>query len=188
MLSADRQPRGTERLQLLIGAQLHGRETTQAGVELRIVRRRQRTLCEDLDELLGLVGDAVRRDQVLVAARLLDGAVAIATDLAGQLPHVEDGPGDTASELAPYFLDEASLHRTLGLLEELDAELDRTARGGGSAGAPALAGCLRAGIDALAAAAAAGRTHTLPPRRRRGLTRPLLGFDTGNHAAPLEWR
>jgi hypothetical protein len=55
-------------------------------------------------------------------------------------------------------LDEGEVLRTLVLVEELDAELDRTARGDGAALAPAFARAVLARIDALATAAASCRT------------------------------
>jgi hypothetical protein len=138
-------------------------------LELHVVRRRLRTLCEDLDEVLGQVGDAVRRDHVRAAARLLIDAVAIVAELARRLPPGELGQNAAAVHVVVDALDELDVQRALVLLEELDAELDRTARGGGAAQAPALADSLGAGIDALARAAASGRTRRVvkaQPSRR----------------------
>jgi hypothetical protein len=135
------------------------RRTTHAEVEPRIVRRHLRTLCEDLDQLLGQVGDAVRRHRVKVAARLLDDAVAIAAELARRLPAGVGRPADPPPQVFVDTIDEVEVQRSLALLEELDAELDRAARGGGAAGAPGLADRLGTKIDALAAAAASGRVR-----------------------------
>jgi hypothetical protein len=115
---------------------------------VQVVRRHQRTLCEDLDELLGRLADAVRREHATAAARLLDGAAAVATELARSLPRTEGGRGVAVPCLLVAAPDEAQVQRAHRLLVELDAELDRTAHGGG-AGAPALAGCLRRVVDSL---------------------------------------
>jgi hypothetical protein len=118
-------------------------------LELQAVRRHQRTLCEDLDELLGRLADAVRREHVAAAARLLDGAGAVATELARSLRWPDSGRSVAGPCRFMEAPDEAQVQRAHRLLVELDAELDRTARGGGGAGAPALAGCLRRVVDSL---------------------------------------
>jgi hypothetical protein len=118
-------------------------------LERQAVRRHQRTLCEDLDELLGRLADAVRREHVTAVARLLDGASAVATELARSLPSPEGGRSVAGPCLFVDTPDEAQVQRAHRLLVDLDAELDRTARGGGAAGAPALAGCLRRVVDSL---------------------------------------
>jgi hypothetical protein len=155
-----------ELLQLLRGDHRRRCQTDRADLRLRIARRRLRTLCEDLDQVLGQVGDAVRRHQVKVAARLLDGAVAIAAELERGLPPGESGQAVAAPHLVAGVLDEVEVQRSLGLVQELDAELERIARGGGDDEAPGLAGRLGREIDALAAAAASGQVHTRmrPPR------------------------
>ncbi|HEY0409099.1 MAG TPA: hypothetical protein VGE42_02420, partial [Candidatus Dormibacteraeota bacterium] len=117
--------------------------------ELQAVRRHQRTLCEDLDELLGRLADAVRREHATATARLLDGAAAVATELARSLTRPEGGRSVAGACLLVEAPDEAQVQRAHRLLVELDAELDRTARGGGGAGAPVLAGCLRRVVDSL---------------------------------------
>jgi hypothetical protein len=118
-------------------------------LERQAVRRRQRTLCEDLDELLGRLADAVRREHVTAAARLLDGAAAVTGELARSLPSPEGGRSRGGSRLFIDAPDEAQVQRAHRLLVELDAELDRTARDGDDAGAPVLAGCLRRVVDSL---------------------------------------
>jgi hypothetical protein len=149
-----------ELLQLLRGDHRRRCQTDRADLEQRIARRRLRTLCEDLDQVLGQVGDAVRRHHVKLAARLLDGAVAIAAELERGLPATEGGQAVAAPHLVADILDEVEVQRSLGLVQELDAELERIARGGGDDDAPGLAGRLGAEIDALAAAAASGHMHT----------------------------
>jgi hypothetical protein len=111
------------------------------------VRRHQRTLCEDLDELLGRLADALRRERVPAAARLLDGATAVTTALARSLPP----EGERSATVPRLVIDgpEARVQRAHRLLAELDAELDRSSRGDGGAGAPALAGCLVRLVDSL---------------------------------------
>jgi hypothetical protein len=147
-----------ERLQSLKSEDRCRRETAHADQEMRIVRRHLRTLCEDLDEVLGQVGDAVRRHHVEVAARLLDDAVAIAAELARRLPPGEGGEQEVPPlHVVVHALGEVEVQRSLGLLEKLDAELDRSARGGAAAEASGLADRLGTEIDALAAAAASGQ-------------------------------
>jgi hypothetical protein len=118
-------------------------------LERQAVRRHQRTLCEDLDELLGRLADAVRREHVTAAARLLDGAAAVTGELARSLPSPHGGRSHAGPRLFTDTPDEAQVQRAHRLLVELDAELDRTARGDGDAAAPVLAGCLRRVVDSL---------------------------------------
>jgi hypothetical protein len=96
----------------------------------------------------------------VLAARLLDGAVAVATEIARGLPQAEGWQALAAPHLAMDILDEVEVQRSLGLVQELDAELERSAREGGAAGGPGLAHQLGTEIDALAAAAASGRIRT----------------------------
>jgi hypothetical protein len=97
---------------------------------------------------------------VKVAARLLDAAVAIAAELARGLPPAEGGQTAGTPHLVVDTLDEVEVQRSLGLVQELDAELERTARGGSAPEAPGMAGRLGTEIDALAAAAASGQVRT----------------------------
>jgi hypothetical protein len=148
------------RLQILVDADHRRQETAHSDREQQAARRHLRTLCEDLDELLGQVGEAVRRNHVEAVDPLLINAVAIAAELARRLPCGELQQNAATAHVAVDVLDEADVLRTLGLLEALDAELDRTARGDGAARAPCLARAVLARIDALARAAASGRTRS----------------------------
>ncbi len=112
------------------------------------MRRHQRTLCEDLDELLGRLADAVRRQHVAAAARLLEGATAVATALARSLP-MERGRSAAAPDPLIDGPGDARVQRAHRLLVELDAELDRSGRGDGGTGAAALAGGLLRVVDSL---------------------------------------
>jgi len=127
--------------------------------ERRALHRRLRTLCEDLDELLGQVGDAVRRDRAPEAARLLGLATVIATELDERLTPGASGQRPSPLHIVESVLDEEDVQRTLVLLEEFDAELDDMARGHGARQAAALAGGLVGEIAGLAGAAASGRTR-----------------------------
>jgi hypothetical protein len=148
------------RLQILVDADHRRQETAHRHRETQAVQRHLRTLCEDLDELLGQVGEAVRRNHVEAVDPLLINAVAIAAELARRLPCGELQKNAAAAHVAVDVLDETDVLRTLGLLQELDAELDRTARGDKAARAPALARDVLARIDALAGATASGRTRS----------------------------
>jgi hypothetical protein len=161
------------RLQILVDADHRRQETAHSDREQQAARRHLRTLCEDLDELLGQVGEAVRRNHVEAVDPLLINAVAIAAELARRLPCRELRHNAASAHVAVDVLAEADVMRTLGLLEALDAELDRTARGDGAAQAPWLARAVLARIDALARVAASGRTrsrklHTPPTHHANG--------------------
>ena len=130
-----------------------------ADQERRELHRRLRTLCEDLDELLGQVGDAVRRDRAPEGARLLGHAMVIATELAERLAPGASGRRSSTLRVVASVLDEVDVQRTNVLLEELDAELDHTARGRGGRRAAALADGLVSEITDLAGAAASGRAR-----------------------------
>ena len=149
----------------------------QGDHERRALRRRLRTLCEDLDELLGQVGDAVRRERAEEAAPLLGHAAVIASELADGLPTGASGHPRSRRHVAESVLDEADVQRTLGLVEELDAELDHGARECRADRAAALAGSLVTEIEDLTRAAASGRA-----RPRTGPHR--LVVDLGDRAAP----
>jgi hypothetical protein len=155
------------RLQILVDADHRRQDAAHSDREQQAARRHLRTLCEDLDELLGQVGEAVRRNHVEAVDPLLINAVAIAAELARRLPCGELQQNAAEAHVAVDVLDEADVLRTVGLLEALDAELDRTARGDGAAQAPCLARAVLARIDALARVAASGRT-----RSRKLLTPP----------------
>jgi hypothetical protein len=155
------------RLQILVDADHRRQDAAHSDREQQAARRHLRTLCEDLDELLGQVGEAVRRNHVEAVDPLLINAVAIAAELARRLPCGELQQNAAEAHVAVDVLDEADVLRTVGLLEALDAELDRTARGDGAAQAPWLARAVLARIDALARVAASGRT-----RSRKLLTPP----------------
>jgi hypothetical protein len=144
-------------LQLLQGDDRRRRRAALADVEQQTARRHLRTLCEDLDQVLGQVGDAVRRDHAQAAARLLTRAVAIAAELARRLPRSPGESNSTSGRPVIDSLDEVKVQRSLALVQALDAELDRAARGGTTPEAPELAGRLGTQINALAAAAASGR-------------------------------
>ena len=138
-----------------------------------MLHRRLRTLCEDLDELLGQVGDAVRRDRVEEARRVLGHAVVIATELAEQLSPGVPGQWRPTPHVVESVLDEVDVQRTLVHLEELDAELEHRARGRGTRRAAALADSLVNEIGDLTCAAASGRA------------RPRAGWWPANARAPL---
>ena len=151
-----------------------------ADQERRELHRRLRTLCEDLDELLGQVGDAVRRDRAPEAARLLGHAMVIATELAERLAPRTFWWRPSTLHVVASVLDEVDFQRTIVLLEELDAELDDMARGRGARRAAALAGGLVSEITDLAGAAASGRAR---PR-----TGPLRLVRSGEGASPCRPR
>lgn len=157
-----------------------------ADQERRALRRRLRTLCEDLDELLGQVGDAVRRDRAPEAGRLLGDAVVIAGELAERLSPRASGPRPSTPHVVGGVVDETDVQRTLVLLKELDAELDHTAPGRGALRAAALADGLASEIADLAGAAASGRARPRTGRLRlvdRGRAPVLVGL--GDGAAPM---
>jgi hypothetical protein len=160
------------RLQVLVIDNHRLHETAHRSREQQAVRRHLRTLCEDLDELLGRLGDAARQHHVEAADSLLVNAVAIAAELARRLPCEELRQNPPTAHIAAEVLDEVDVLRTLALLEELDGDLDRTARGERAARAPALARTVLARIDALARAAASGRT--------RSRQRPTVSIRSGN--------
>ena len=143
------------RLQLLVDADHRRHETAHRDREQQAARRQLRTRCDDLDELLGQVGEAVRRNHAEAVDPVLINAVAIRAELVRRLPCGELQQNAAAAHVAVDVL-EADVLRTLGLLEALDAELDRTARGDGAAQAPELA---RAGKHRRAARASG---QTLP--------------------------
>ena len=147
-------------LQIRVDADPRRRETALSDRDQQVARRHLRTLCEDLDELLGQVGEAARHHHVEAAAPLFIAAVAIAAELAWRLPGREVQQNAAAARVCVDVLDEADVLRTLGLLTELDAELDRTARGDGTARAPEMARALLARIDTLGRASASGRTRS----------------------------
>jgi hypothetical protein len=152
------------RLKLLVDADQRRQETAHSDREQQAARRHLRTLCEDLDEVLGQVGQAVRRNQVEAVDPLLINALAIAAEVVRRLPCGEPEQNAAAAHVGVDILDEADVLRTLGPLEALDAELDRTARGDSAAQAPWLARAVLARIDALARVAASGRTSSRQPR------------------------
>ena len=131
-----------------------------------------------MDELLGQLAAAARHHHGEAADPLLIDAIAIAAELARRLPCGELQENAAATHVAVDALDEADVLRTLVLLEELDAQLDRTARGDGAALAPALARAVLARIDALTRAAASGRT------RSRELLTPLNDHANGDGWTP----
>jgi hypothetical protein len=148
------------RLQILVDADHRRLATAHRYREQQAVQRHLRTLCEDLDELLGQLGEAARHHHVETVDPLLITAVALATELARRLPCGQLRRNAPTAQVAVDVLDEVDVQRTLVLLAELDAELDRTARGDKAGrGAPALARAVLARVDALARAAASGRTH-----------------------------
>jgi hypothetical protein len=167
------------RLQILVDADHRRHETSHRYREQKAVQRHLRTLCEDLDELLGQLGESARHHHVETVDPLLINAVAIATELARRLPCGRLRRNAPTAHVAVDVLDEVDVQRTLVLLEELDAELDRTARGDkGDRGAPALARAVLARIDALARAAASGRT------RSRRLRTPPTDHANGGGCTP----
>jgi hypothetical protein len=167
-------------LQRLIGADHRRRAMAQGDRERRALHRRLRTLCEDLDELLGQVGDAVRRDRAEEAAPLLGHAAVIATELAEGLPTGASGQRRSGRQVAESVLDEVDVQWTLGVLEELDAQLEHRARGCGADRAAALAGSLVVEIEDLTWAAASGRARPrTDPHRRVDRPRRLRGTDWG---------
>jgi hypothetical protein len=172
------EPAAPGRLQVLVIDNHRLQETAHRSREQQAVRRHLRTLCEDLDELLGRLGDAARQHHVEAADPLLVTAVAIAAELARRLPCEELRQNAPTAHIAVEVLDEVDVLRTLVLLEELDGDLDRTASGDRAARAPALARTVLARIDALARAAASGRTRS----RQRGRVSIRPGDSTRSHA------
>jgi len=118
----------------------------------RLLHRRLRTLCEDLDERLGTVAEAVRQHRITAAAGLLGDAVTIAGELASYLSAARPAHAD-AMHPATERLHEADVLRTLVRVRALDDELHRAARGEGDGDGSLRAGALLAEIRTLAGAA-----------------------------------
>jgi len=128
------------------------RPTTRPDGAGRLLHRRLRTLCEDLDERLGTVAEAVRQHRITAAAGLLGDAVTIAGELASYLSAARPAHAD-AMHPATERLHEADVLRTLVRVRALDDELHRAARGEGDGDGSLRAGALLAEIRTLAGAA-----------------------------------
>ncbi len=128
------------------------RRTTLPDRSARRLHRRLRTLCEDLDELLGKVAEAVRQHNVTAADRLLVDAVAVAGELASRLS-VARPARLGAVHPTEERLHEAEVLRTLVRVRGLDDELHRAAQGGGDGDGSLQADALLAAIRTLAEAA-----------------------------------
>jgi len=118
----------------------------------RLLHRRLRTLCEDLDERLGTVAEAVRQQRITAAAGLLGDAVTIAGELASYLSAARPAPAD-AMHPATERHHEADVLRALVRVRGLDDELHRAAQGDGDGDGSLRAGALLAEIRTLAGAA-----------------------------------
>jgi hypothetical protein len=128
------------------------RPSTRRNRSGRLLHRRLRTLCEDLDELLGRVGEAVRQHRVTAAAGLLVDAVALAGELDSHLS-VAAHPGDDVVRPTVETLQEAEVLRVVDRVRGLDDELHRAAQGGGDGDGSVQARALLAAIRRLAEAA-----------------------------------
>ena len=138
----------------------------------RLLHRRLRTLCEDLDELLGRVAEAIRHHRATAAASLLVDAVGIAGELASHLSGARLA-GVEAVRPTADGVHEADVLRTLVRVRLLDGELQRAAQGEGDGGASLRAGALLASIRTLAEAACcevAGGSSRITPYLVPGVT------------------
>jgi hypothetical protein len=153
------------------------RRMTRPDRSARLLHRRLRTLCEDLDELLGRVAEAVRLNRVTAAAALLVDAVTIAGELASRLSVARRAKVGVVHPTAEG-LDEAEVLRALVLIRGLDDEVHRTAQGGGDGDASLRAGALLTAIRTLAevarseVAAGPGGTTRHPDHRLVEASRP----------------
>jgi hypothetical protein len=129
-----------------------GRLSTRRDRSGRLHHRRLRTLCEDLDELLGRVAEAVRQHRGTAAACLLLDAVTIAGQLASLVSAARPAHVDTVHP-TPDRLHETDVLRVLVLVRDLDDELQRAAHGDGHGDGSLQAGALLAAIRTLAEAA-----------------------------------
>jgi hypothetical protein len=142
------------------------------GGSARLLRRRLRTLCEDLDEVLARVAEAIRQHRGGAAASLLFDAVGIAGELASHLSVARLALVDDA----PPTMDgvhELDVLRTMVCVRILDGDLQRAAQGEGGGDASLRAGELLASIRTLAEAACcedAAGARRITPHAAPGVT------------------
>jgi hypothetical protein len=152
------QPTGPGPIEAVSTWQERGSAELRSELRRAAVLRHLRAICGDSDELLGRVTEATRAGDATAALEPLGEARDLTATVLRALRRPVPPPSAGAS---PDALDEDRILTTLGILEELDAQLRDAGLGYRGAGwrAACLAERLAGAVDQLVTAAMTGRTR-----------------------------